>query len=75
MMIHGTLSTGTFGTREHVGTPKSYLSIYNTLFYIYPFFITKIYMKMGFLVFHVFQALKMRRFLKQMKESDIVRAL
>ena len=49
------------GTREHVGTPKSYLSIYNTLFYIYPFFNTKICMKMGFLVFHVFQVLKIRR--------------
>ena len=30
---------------------------------------------MGFLVFHVFQALKIRRFLEQMKESDIVKAI
>ena len=30
---------------------------------------------MGFLVFHVFQALKIRRFLEQMKEADIVKAI
>ena len=38
-------------------------------------FVTKKHMKMGFLVFHVFQALKIRRFLEQMKESDIVKAI
>nr|DAT75091.1 MAG TPA: hypothetical protein [Caudoviricetes sp.] len=26
------------GTREHVGTPNPYLSIYNTYLYIYSFF-------------------------------------
>ena len=30
---------------------------------------------MGFLVFHVFQVLKIRRFLEQMKEIDIVKAI
>ena len=30
---------------------------------------------MGFLVFHVFQVLKIRRFLEQMKEADIVKAI
>lgn len=30
-------------------------------------------MKMGFLVFHVFQVLKIRRFLEQMKGADIVK--
>lgn len=30
---------------------------------------------MGFLVFHVFQVLKIRRFLEQMKETDIVKAI
>ena len=69
------LSTSKFGTREHVGTPKSYLSIYNTYFLYTLIFVTKKHMKMGFLVFHVFQALKIRRFLEQMKESDIVKAI
>ena len=32
-------------------------------------------MKMGFLVFHVFQVLKIRRFSEQMKEADIVKAI
>ena len=68
-------ATEKIGTREHVGTPKSYLSIYNTHFYIYPIFIAKIYVKMGILMFHVFQVLKIRRFLEHMKESDIVRAI
>ena len=30
---------------------------------------------MGFLVFHEFQVLKIRRFLEQMKETDIVKAI
>lgn len=62
MMNPGSLSTSIFGTREHVGTQKSYLPIYKAHFYIYPIFITEIYVKIGFLVFHVFQALKIRRF-------------
>jgi len=32
-------------------------------------------MKIGFFVFHVFQALKIRRFSEQMKEADIVKAI
>jgi hypothetical protein len=32
MMNPGMFSTGIAGTREHVGTPKSYLPIYNTIF-------------------------------------------
>ena len=71
----GCLSTSIFGTREHVGTPKSYLSIYNTKKYIPHIFHDKKYSKMGFFVFHVFQALKIRRFLEQMKEADIVKAI
>lgn len=62
MMNPGGRSTSIFGTREHVGTPKSYLSIYNTHIYIYLDFYRKKYVKMGFFVFHVFQALKYRRF-------------
>ncbi len=38
MMNPGSLSTRSFGTREHVGTPKSYLPIYNTHIFIYPYF-------------------------------------
>ena len=30
---------------------------------------------MGFVVFHVFQVLKIRRFSEQMKEADIVKAI
>ncbi len=71
----GCLSTSIVGTREHVGTPKSYLSIYNTQIYIPHIFHDKKYSKMGFLVFHVFQVLKIRRFLEQMKEADIVKAI
>lgn len=62
MMNPGSLSTSIFGTREHVGTPKSYLPIYNTHIFIYLDFYHKKYMKIGFFVFHVFQALKIRRF-------------
>ena len=75
MMNPGSLSTSIFGTREHVGTPKSYLPIYNTHIFIYLDFRYKKYMKIGFLVFHVFQALKIRRFQEQMKEADIVKAI
>lgn len=75
MMNPGGLSTSIFGTREHDGTPKSYLPIYITHIFIYPNFSHKKYMKMGFLVFHVFQVLKIRRFLEQMKEADIVKAI
>ena len=75
MMRPGSLSTSIFGTREHIGTPKSYLPIYNTHIFIYPYFHRKKYMKMGFLVFHVFQVLKTGRFLEQMKEADIVKAI
>ena len=75
MMNPGSLSTRSFGTREHVGTPKSYLPIYNTHIFIYLDFRYKKYMKIGFLVFHVFQALKIRRFQEQMKEADIVKAI
>ena len=32
-------------------------------------------MKIGFFVFHVFKALKIRRFSEQMKEADIVKAI
>nr|DAZ19554.1 MAG TPA: hypothetical protein [Caudoviricetes sp.] len=62
MMNPGGLSTSIFGTREHVGTPKSYLPIYNTHILYTLNFHHKKYMKIGFLVFHVFQALKIRRF-------------
>lgn len=75
MMNPGGLSTSIFGTREHDGTPKSYLPIYKTHFYTPLFFTAKKYMKMGFLVFHVFQLLKIRRLLEQMKESNIVKAI
>lgn len=75
MMNPGSLSTSIFGTRKHVGTPKSYLPIYNTHIFIYLDFYHKKYMKMGFLMFHVFQALKIRRFWEQMKEADIVKAI
>ena len=75
MMNPGSLSTSIFGTREHVGTPKSYLPIYNTHIFIYLIFRHKKYMKIGFLVFHVFQALKIQRFLEQMKEADTVKAI
>ena len=62
MMNPGSLSTSIFGTREHIGTANSYLPIYNTHIFIYLDFRYKKYMKIGFLVFHVFQALKIRRF-------------
>lgn len=75
MMNLGSLSTSIFGTREHVGTPKSYLPIYNTHFLYTLNFQSEIYMKMGFLVFYVFQVLKIRRFSEQMKEADIVKAI
>ena len=75
MMNPGCLSTSIFGTREHDGTPKSYLPIYKTHFLYTLIFRHKKYMKMGFLVFHVFQVLKIRRFLEQMKEADIVKAI
>lgn len=55
MINPGSLSTGMLGTREHVGTPKSYLSIHNTYIFIYIDFLSQKYMKIGFLVFHVFQ--------------------
>lgn len=49
---------------------------YITHIFLYTlFFIAKKYMKMGFFVFHVFQLLKIRRFLEQMKEADIVKAI
>ena len=64
-----------FGTREHVGTPESYLSIYKTHFLYTLIFFTKKYMKIGFFVFHVFQALKYGGFLEQMKEKDVVKAI
>lgn len=75
MMSPGILSKSVFGTREHVGTPKSYLPIYNTHIFMYSYFHHKKYMKMGFFVFHVFQALQTGRLLKQMKEADIVKAI
>lgn len=75
MMNPSSLSTIIFGTREHDGTPKSYLPIYNTHIFIYLDFRHKKYMKMGFLVFHVFQALQTGRLLEQMKEADIVKAI
>lgn len=62
MMNPGILSTSIFGTRELVGTPKSYLPIYNTHIFIYLDFRHNKYMKTGFLVFHVFQVLKTQRF-------------
>ena len=62
MMNPGSLSKRIFGTREHVGTPKSYLHIYNTHIFNTLIFLHKKYMRMGFLVFHVFQALKIWRF-------------
>lgn len=60
MMNPGSLSTSIFGTLEHVGTPKSYLPIYNTHIFIYFDFRYKKYMKIGFLVFHVFRWLKIK---------------
>ena len=73
MINPGILSTSIYGTREHVGTPKSYLPIYKSHFLYTLFFRHRKYMKMGFLVFHVFQVLKIRRFLEQMKGADIVK--
>ena len=58
------------GTREHVGTANSYFSIYFTYFYI-SYFSYKICTKIGFLVFYVFQALKIQSFLEQVRSVGI----
>ena len=58
------------GTREHVGTANSYFSIYFTYFYI-PYFSYKICTKIGFLVFLVFQTLKIQSFLEQVRSVGI----
>nr|DAF89003.1 MAG TPA: hypothetical protein [Siphoviridae sp. ctSA812] len=36
------------GTREHIGTANSYLSVYNTHFFIYLIFVHEIYDVIGF---------------------------
>ena len=62
---------------EHENTLEHQIpiSLYIIHIFIYTHFFYKKYSNMGFLVFHVFQVLKIRRFLEQMKETDIVKAI
>lgn len=75
MMNPGNLSTRSFGTREHVGTPKSYLPIYNTHIFIYPYSSSqKIYENRISRVLCV-PSVENTEVLEQMKEADIVKAI
>lgn len=66
------------GTREHIGTANSYLSVYNTHFFIYLIFVHEIYDVIGFFVFLVFQPLIIKDFSEQVRpvgfSSEILQA-